>query len=197
VHTGELKLPVGYALPDLITVTDLEVGGEVDGTVTLASDGFYFEPLNAWRSNHRYAWTVPDIAPNAHGPSLSLPSSISGTAVFRTSDELLLLGASGDYQTLCLVLSRRLTSNDDGASQITVDDQLVDEVLELVPDEAWGEPYDLFEEDTGVDVICVDTELSTPGSTVRLWWGDLGPLSTPIVDGTPGDIVTTLRRGNW
>jgi len=208
LRTGDFRPPPHYDMPDIIRVTDLDAGGAVPGWLEIADDAVSFHPTVAWKPNHRYAWTVPDLTSVPHGPDLPLPTHLPGTAVFDTSEALDLLGASYDplEAELCLLFSRPLTEADRGAIRITIDDvEVKNTSVRLIPPDDWGKPYELFEEDPGVDVLCTDgrgdtdsqdTDSSTPDQ-VRVWWGELGPWITEPTSGPIFNVALARRRGNW
>ncbi len=201
VRTGSFEVPPQYALPELVRVTDLEDGGAVEGTTEIASDTIVFTPLGGWAANRRYAWTIPALVSTAHGPSMDLPAHLVGTAAFDTSADLYMLGATWDPNEalLCLVFSRRLTADDTGVLRVTVDDEEIAETLvRLIPDEEWGKPYELYDEDDGIDVMCIDDGVDRAEAlSVRVWWGDEGPWYADLLAGTAAEHVQRLRRANW
>lgn len=207
VRTGDFRVPPFYQTPDFIVVTDLEDGGDVPGIIEVTADALTFRPRGFWRANRRYAWAIPSIQAATHGPDLPMPDHLPGTAVFDTSDSLELLGASQNLleEELCLLFSRPLTDQDRGAIRITVDDvEIASTNVRLIPPEDWGKPYELFENDPGVDVLCTeidgDTDVVTDtdgASQIRVWWGDEGPwIAAPLV-GPIFDVALQRRRGNW
>jgi hypothetical protein len=207
VVSAGIDIPNDYPIPDLIRVSRLDVVcdddptcGLVSGNIVLDSHGITFTPNDGWRPNRRYAWKVAAPTPVPHGPELSLPEHLVGTAVFDTTPRLKLLngGVDEDGRT-CMVFSRPIDqARDSGTLRVTINDIEIDDALfsMLGPDEL-GPGYDLDPDDPGVSVVCLTTEQPiTGGASLRLTWGKNGPWRIDLLDATPDELVELLRRGN-
>jgi len=202
VHTWTLAMPPDYPLPELVHVVDLDRGGRVQGAVTLQDHTLRFTPANGWRPNTRYAWTVNPLQTPPHGPESSVEAGLVGTAAFDTTPRLDLLAAVvPSPQKACMVWSRPLTTDDTGELRITIDDAEVTAdaiILDLVPRAEWGVSFDLEPEDPGVNILCMRGEAETvpltPGSILRVWWGNEGPWREELAERSLADAVGLLRR---
>lgn len=101
--------PDGEPVPDdLITVVDLDDGGEVPGVATFVDGAVAFVPDEPWRDGGVFGWAVEPPAPRARGPLLDVPLALSGEASFRVGGPASLLDAVLDDGALCLLFSEPL-----------------------------------------------------------------------------------------
>lgn len=200
VRGAAADLPADYPLdPATIRVVDLEDGGFVEGNLRISGADLLFVPVTGWSQGHRYAWTVSEPLPEAHGPEVGLNDGLIGSAVFSTGAELDALGAGLDEANgqACVVLSRPLQPED--AARIVVSD-LLGEVIPvtwaLVPsDDLIDDPWELLPGDEGLAVICavVPPRDALPDE-VRVQWGD-GPPTRLLLERIPvADVIARLRR---
>lgn len=203
----EMDIPPDYALPELIRVLDLDLGGFVPGTTVRTVDTLTFTPDEPFAEDRRYSWVVDVPTPVPHGPQLTFPSALEEPAIFDTRPRIDVLGGSVDStgQT-CLVLSRLITADDAGSWSIEVNGTLVDGLVGYRLDrEVWSTGFDFPDDDPGPDVYCFtpsETELAglpalQEGDRLRVFWTGQGEW---LVDGLDaGEIRTTivrLRRGD-
>lgn len=202
VRAGNLDLPPDYPLPDnFVRVVDLIDGGLVAGLVERNGGDVIFRPESDWKPDHRYAWTLDDVLAVPHSAEFSLPDHLLGTGVFDTSASLFLLDAAKhpEENAVCLVFSRPVDETDASGIRITVDDAPVDDLtLWPIDPDAWNQPHDLLDGDTGGDVMCMTTDVElAEGAVIRMWWSDAGPWNATIKPEAVEQIMARLRRGNW
>lgn len=198
VRTGGVRMPPELEIPAMIEVVDLGSGGRVPGVVSIQGDALLFSPVDPWEDDHRYAWTVPSLRAWPHAPDVALPAHLEGTAVFDTSPALALLGASWDPSAgrACMVFSRPLTPEDEGALTITADDVPVrDSWIELTPVESWATPWPVLPADDGIDLLCIAPDAPITAETaIRVTWGTEGPWRVELEETSLGDVLGALRR---
>ncbi|MBN2800240.1 MAG: hypothetical protein JXX28_13960 [Deltaproteobacteria bacterium] len=196
VHTGSLRIPPDYALPDLIRVVDLETGGFVAGRVDVLDDTVHFVPTAGWRAARDYAWTFDPARGVPHGPELDIPDFGGNAPIFSTSSRVDLLAASLDEEgRVCVITSRPLTGDDEGVLRFTADEVEVDTLwVELIPQ---VEPSTELEDgDPGVSVLCatLSTELGA-GAELAIRWGELGAWRLTLLDLPLTTALQDLRGG--
>ena len=194
-------VPPDYPIDDMIRVLDMTDGVDIGGTTATETGLITFAPDGDWPAGHRFAWTIDPKLGTPHGPEVLLPDDVVGTAVFSTSTALHVLGAALEEDALCLILSRTVRADDDGAFppiRVTVDDVdvgLDSSQLDFLPHTDWIDLPELDEADAGVDVACLTSPpTAQPGSTVRVWVGDDNPWLYELEDTDVYGVLGALRR---
>lgn len=200
VRTGGERLPTDLGLPSLIAVADAE-GNPVSGSLTVDRDALLFTPDQPWESDATYTWSLVQPDQRGHVLQVRLPEHLLGTATFTTSQTLRPLAASFDEVTreTCIVFSRSFTFDDRELILLSVDgSRLDDAVIRLTPEQDWLLPYPLLPGDLGVDILCTDPDVLTgPNVQLEVQRGTEPPWTLEVTDQPIGDVITTLRRGNY
>jgi len=197
LHFGQLDYPDDYPFPDAIQVTNIQTGGQVPGTVERQGNLVVFTPDERWESNSGYAWRVPELEENFHGPSVELPPLLEEEARFYTAEDVYPLGFGWDEDDPCVVLSRQLDATDFSALNLSRNtEEVTADLLDLRRESNWTVYGGQQDFDFGVDVLCMPGLELAPGDELRMWLNDGSPFLFQVDETPVRDLLAQLRRSN-